>query len=440
MKLLLTCYSFLLTTILCAQGSISGNFSPSKEYTWLIAYALTPGGENYVADAEVKDGFFNLKMPTTAQPGMYRLVYAVPQDEFYIDVIYDKKEQISFNFDRQIGLTITKSTVNNHYNAYFRKIAAVQKKLTEFFTDGNGTDEQYHAIKTELKVLQDTYEQSTSGTIAHRFIASNKVYMPKKRPSLAAFKALIGTHYFDNVDLHDPILQGSDFLTGKIQAYVFAAFPWEDTSRSNADDVTKERVDMVAERIKNTPQEFQEKVFYKLWNLANTAAMHEIADYLYTNHVKSLAISNGHLKTIADIESETKLRLGAVSPEITWKTNGKERSLSQMEEAEQYLLIFWSSTCSHCLHELPILHKELASYEGLTVVAVGLEDEETNWKKVSATMPNFNHALALGKWESEYVKTFDIQQTPTYFILDHKKRFLAKPHSDKEVVKFLKGL
>lgn len=126
-----------------------------------------------------------------------------------------------------------------------------------------------------------------------------------------------------------------------------------------------------------------------------------------------------------------------MAPEITWTANGIKQTLSTMGDAENYLLIFWSSTCSHCLNELPALHKELKKFNAIKVIAVGLEEDDLNWKKVSATLPSFNHAIALGKWESDYAHTFNIQKTPTYFILDSNKRFIAKPESNTEVIAFL---
>ena len=83
--------------------------------------------------------------------------------------------------------------------------------------------------------------------------------------------------------------------------------------------------------------------------------------------------------------------------------------------------------------------KELKKFNTLKVIAIGLEDDEINWKQVSATLPDFNHAIALGRWDSEYAKTFNIQSTPTYFILDSEKRFIAKPASDIEVIEFLEN-
>ncbi|MEP2239943.1 MAG: TlpA family protein disulfide reductase, partial [Maribacter sp.] len=105
MKVFISICLLFFSLSIQAQGSIAGNFSPPKDFKWIIAYELTPNGERYSVDGAVRDGSFELEMPLTAQAGMYRLVYAVPQDEFYIDIIYDKKEDVKFNFNLQDGLT-----------------------------------------------------------------------------------------------------------------------------------------------------------------------------------------------------------------------------------------------------------------------------------------------------------------------------------------------
>ena len=151
-----------------------------------------------------------------------------------------------------------------------------------------------------------------------------------------------------------------------------------------------------------------------------------------------LALENGQQQLIEEITVQTRLSIGAPSPDITWKENGTTKSLSSLNGAEHYVLVFWSSTCSHCLKEVPALHKELATYENIEIIAVGLEDDEANWNMEIAKLPNFHHAITLDKWQSEYAQLFAIQQTPTYFILDKEKRFISKPQTDKEVVAFLK--
>jgi thiol-disulfide isomerase/thioredoxin len=425
------------TLSLQAQGSISGNFSPPKEFKWLIAYELTPGGENYVADTAVKNGSFTIEMPVTAPAGMYRLVYAVPQDEFYIDVIYDKNEHVKFNFNLEEGLTITNSKENKWYNEYFAKITASQDRLMEFYETGNRADQKYNNLIHELRDIQKSYEESYVETIAHQFIKSNRSYLPTEYEILAAFLKHKKEHHFDYLDLQNPILQGSNFLTDKLSNYVFSALPPDIKSQEQLAMEVNKNITKVANIIKDTPEGFQIKTLHQLWKIASVNTMATVEDYIFNDHLKKLAVNNGNQKMVDEIEASSRLRIGVVSPEITWEVNGEKHSLSTMEKAENYLLIFWSSTCSHCLSELPALHKELSKLKNIKVLAIGLEDDETNWKKVSAELPHFNHAIALGKWDSDYAATFNIQKTPTYFILDSEKRFVANPETDREVVEFL---
>ena len=439
MKSFFIAYTFLITIGLQAQGSISGNFSPPKDFKWLIAYELTPGGEKYVADTAIKDGSFTIQMPVNAQAGMYRLVYAVPQNEFYIDIIYDRKEHVKFNFSLQEGLTITNSEENKWFHEYFTKIDTAQDKLMEFYENGGSAGKQYTSLIQELKDIQKFYEDNHANTIAHQFIKSNKSYLPKDYQTLDEFLSHKKQHHFDNIDLNNPILQGSNFLTDKISNYVFSALPKGiKTNEQLALEVNK-NVKAVSEILKNTPTGFQMKTFYQLWEIAGLNTMPSVEDYIFANHLKKLALANGNKKMVDDIESATRLRIGAKSPEIIWESNEKKHSLSTMENADCYLIIFWSSTCSHCLKEVPALHSELKNFKNVKVLAIGLEDEKQNWEKVSATLPNFTHGISLKKWDSEYVPIFNIQKTPTYFILDSEKRFIAKPDSDKEVIEFLEN-
>jgi thiol-disulfide isomerase/thioredoxin len=108
-----------------------------------------------------------------------------------------------------------------------------------------------------------------------------------------------------------------------------------------------------------------------------------------------------------------------------------------MEGNENYVLVFWSSTCGHCLRELPALHKRLKNNTSIKVIAIGLEDDDIYWKMESEKLEDFEHAIALGKWDSEYADLYGIVSTPSYFILDKDKHIIAKPENDKGVIEFL---
>ncbi|PIB29330.1 hypothetical protein BFP77_06600 [Maribacter sp. 4U21] len=438
MKFYTSLFIVLLTFGLQAQQSISGNFTPAKDFKWLIAYELTPGSQRYVADTAVNDGYFKLDLPANAVKGMYRLVYAIPQDEFYIDVIYNGAEEISFNFDFEEGVSFTISKENITFDSYFSTIGALESKLVAYYQSGKTSEKEFEAILKELKNTQQGFETRSEGLLVRSFIMANKPYIPKSYEPVTSYFNQKKKRYFEHINVEDNMLQASGFLKDKITNYVFSAIPLEQTSQTEIEKAIQENIRIIAAKLETTPGNFQVAIFHGLWETARENSLNTIAEVIYDNHLKALAIENGQQQLIDEITVQTRLSIGAPSPDITWKENGTTKSLSSLNGAEHYVLVFWSSTCSHCLKEVPALHKELATYENIEVIAVGLEDDEANWNMESAKLPNFHHAIALDKWQSEYAQLFAIQQTPTYFILDKGKRFISKPQTDKEVVAFLK--
>ncbi len=111
-KKILFLLGMVLALNLQAQHHISGNLSPADDFKWLIVYKLNPTAQTYITDTEVKNGMFTLNIPENSLPGVYRIVYAIPQEEFYFDVIYSGKESISLIFNREKGLEFHSSKEN----------------------------------------------------------------------------------------------------------------------------------------------------------------------------------------------------------------------------------------------------------------------------------------------------------------------------------------
>ena len=439
MKISTTIIMCLLAISLQAQHTISGNFSPAKDFKWLIAYELTPGSQRYVADTAVKDGYFKLELPANAVKGVYRLVYAIPQDEFYIDVVYNREESVNFNFNLEEGVSFTSSKENMTLNSYFSIIGILENKLSELYQSGNTSENAYQGIIEKLKTTQEGFEASSKDLLANSFIVANKPYIPSGYETATSYFKRKKESYFKHINITDAILQSSGFLNDKLSNYAFSAIPLGQTSQIKIEKAIKENIKTIATKLENTPGNFQVNTLHSLWKTAQEGNLTAVSDFIYTTYLKGLALENGQQQLIDEIEVQTRLSIGAPSPEITWKENGDTKSLSDLRSAEHYVLVFWSSTCSHCLKEVPTLHKELSNYNAIKTVAVGLENNDVNWKTETAKLPNFHHAIALDKWESEYAQLFAVQQTPTYFILDKEKRFVLKPDSMEELLKFLKN-
>ncbi|MCK5441988.1 MAG: AhpC/TSA family protein [Maribacter sp.] len=439
MKKILPLLFCLFGYVTQAQYTISGSFSPAKDYTWLIAYRINPGTQGYIADTAIKEGKFTLNIPQNAQSGTYRLVYAVPQEEFYFDVIYNGKESIELTFDIERGVSFKTSKENKIFNAYFREINGAKQRFIDFYRDGKTNTIDFKKLAKELNEVQTAYEESTSGMLVHHFITANTPYIPSSYEFSEKYWQNKKDQYFKYLDFLNPVLQSSAYLTDKLTNYVFTAISAKKEKKADTEKVFAQNIQTVNEKLKGTDSHYQLHIYNTLWSKAAANRFNETSDYIFNTYLRTLSNKTGNQKVIQDIELHNRLRIGAIAPDIVWKEGDTTKELSLIKSADCYVLIFWSSTCSHCLKELPALHKKLMENSMIKVIAVGLEDNDTNWKKESAKLVGFEHAIALGKWESDYAKLYDIHQTPTYFILDKNKRIIAKPGSDKEVIEFLEG-
>lgn len=437
LKYLITLLILGVFTSIEAQKTISGTFSPAEEYTWVIAYYLKPGSQVYEVDTAIKNGAFTLQMPEDAKTGMYRIVYGVPQEEFYFDVIYDGKKDIVLTFNANEGIKFKTSFENQLFQDYFKKVATLEQKIIDYYKNQEADKSDFISLTKELKGVQKKYLEKSKNTIAHNFIAANNPYIPSKTETLESYVTHRKKQYFTTLDFKNPVLQASNFLTDKVLNYVLTALPLKPLSPEDTELEMQKNIRIAAYYIEGANPIFSTTVFYNLWLQLSASKFNETADFLYSNYLKSLAKENSQPEIIESIEVHNRLRIGALAPEITWKEAGITKKLSTLEESPNYLLVFWSSTCSHCLEQLPKIHKALENNTNTKVIAVGLEDTPGFWKIEIPKLKDFTHVISLGKWESKYAELYAITGTPSYFILDKDKKIVAKPEEYEEVISFL---
>jgi len=436
-KVLFICFSFL-TISLQSQHSISGTFTPADQYTWVIAYRLNPGSQVYIADTAIEKGSFSLNIPQHAAPGTYRLVYAIPQEEFYFDVIYNGKEDIALSFNETDGVSYSASKENLLFSSYFNESAALEQNIIDFYIKGSTNTDKLQVITNSIKEHQTNYLEESKNLLVHHFIKANASYIPDWKETVYEYVQHKKQNYFNALELNNPILQASGYLTNKLANYVFTALPLKSMSDAETTKEIKANIDTLDNKLQGVDDVYKTYLYHSLWSQATEANQNTVADYIYGNYLKELAqVSNQEI--ITSIELYNRLRLGAIAPDLQWTKKGTKQTLKDLKGAENYILVFWSSTCSHCLRELPALHTELRDNADIKVIAVGLEDDAASWSRESIKMKQFEHVLALGKWESGYAKLYDVHKTPTYMILDKDKHIIAKPEDDKGVIEFLRN-
>ncbi|AXG68532.1 thiol-disulfide oxidoreductase [Kordia sp. SMS9] len=431
------CILFLIPLCMQAQKVMSGTFSPAEDYKWFIIYKLETTHQKYVGNGKVVDGKMSYTFASSAEKGMYRLVYGLPQDEKNFDFIYSDTEDIAFTLTDET-LNFTASEENQSYTSYFSNMKEAKQLINSFYMNGNTDEEAFLNIFNTIDTLQKEYEKATEGMLAYHFIKASRTYIPTSYETPETMVAHMKTYYFDPVDFSNSVLQNSDFIADKMSNYVFTALPLKELTKSELITEYKKNIATIAEKIKVVPVEFQKTLLSVLWEQMVLVENQEIAIYVGDEYLLPLAKQLNDTALVEKLAIYKRLAFGQVAPEFSWVKDNKTHKLSELDTAENYIVVFWSSMCSHCLTEMPKLKTFVNSKEKgtFTVIAIGLEDERESWANESSFYPDFIHVLGLQKWDNEIGNLYDVSATPTFFILDKDKRIIGKPYDVKELKEF----
>jgi len=420
----------LLPSILLAQNTIKGKFSPAKDYNFALLYKVKPTLSDYVSNAEIQeDGSFEFKLDSTNTKGMYRLVYGVPQEDYNFDIIYNGKEDIELTFNSETGVEFKKSTENKLIASYTNSMSMVTQSIGNYFSQESKDTTALKAIFKTQKETQENFENATKDTIALEFIKANKPYIPQQVQDVKTYINNLKMHYFDHVDFNNPILQSSNFLEERMLNYVFGM------SSDSKDELQnyKENIDVVYSYMKDAPNEVQRILLFDLWQQMSDLGFESIANYIAENYLMDVAVSLNDQELLHALILYKNISKGNVAPDFDFEIKEKDKfitkRLSELQGAENYIIVFWSSTCSHCLDEVPQLQTYVKSLEKdkVKVIAIGLEDEPYRWKDLTYTYSEFIHVYGEGKWDNKIGDDYGVTSTPTYFILDKDKKIISKP-------------
>ncbi|WP_308991597.1 TlpA disulfide reductase family protein [Mariniflexile litorale] len=422
----------LLPQILLAQHTIKGVFSPANDYKVVLLYKVTPTVSEYITNAEIqKDGSFQFQLDTSAKTGIYRIVYAVPQEDFNFDVIYNGKEDIALTFNTETGILFKSSTENKLLSSYTSSMSAITQSINNYFREGRKDTLALRAIFKTQRETQIRYEKQAENTIALHFIKANKPYIPKKYEDVKTYVKNLKNRYFDNIDFNNKTLQSSSFLQERMLNYVFGI------STEGKDEITnyKNNIDVFYSAIKTIPASIKRILLVDLWQEMVDLRLEPVANHISKNYLLNIANLLKDKELVDTLTRYSNLSIGHKAPDfpILIESNNKKEiiRLSELNNAEKYIIVFWSSTCSHCLEEIPQLHTFVKSRikSKLKVIAIGLEDDNKAWKEKIKNYPEFLHVLGLGKWDNKIGNDYDVTATPAYFVLDKNKNIIEKPDS-----------
>ena len=417
-----------------AQYAIKGTMSPIENSSWVLLYKIEGTKQIFVKNTQVrkegKTGFFEFSLPTDAKVGSYRIKYSMKRDGF-MDFLFNK-ENIAFEFnpkDLENTIVFHESKENQIYISFLKKIYTAQYTLdslqSEYFRNPSSLiKEAYIRSLGNFQKIEKEYILASEEKLVNHFIKASLRYNSSEifeRPVDYISSSI--THFFDHIDFSNKTLYNSTFLFDKISEYVVSL-------NVAANPAQKQEFYKKASKAaieKTTTISFKTDVINYLISQFAEIKNAVLVDHLFTNYFDKLPKENQNIKLKNKILAQLRIAIGRVAPDFSWTENGKELRLSSLKDGLSYVLIFYSTECSHCLREVPEIFDYMKGKTNTKVIAFAMETSAKTWTNYQLKMPGWHHVLGLGKWGNNTARTYQINSTPTYFVLGMDKEIISIP-------------
>lgn len=429
-----------------------------KDTVCYLAYYY--GDKQYVQDTvkvNSKGEFFYAG--EEALPGGIYLV--VMPDKNYFEIIVDKVQFFSIETDTSDFITKTifkNSTDNTLFYKYLNFIQQKNKEITPLRTllqktkDKDSTEslrKQITTINDEVTSYKKEYMKQYPATLlASIFKASEEVDVPEApllangaKDSTFQFR-YYKAHYWDNINLTDDRILRTPIFFQKLSYYT------EKVMHPSPDSIIVE-IDQIIKKAETNKEMFK----FLVWYITNEYAQSKIMGYdaVYVHMVKTYYMTNraywvteSQLKSIAERAMKTEpLLIGKTAPNISLTTlKGQQLELYQLN-AKYTILAFWSPDCGHCKTEMPILYKTYLKYKDkgvLTYIVPTMRDTAQVMKFIrEKNMFEWINLLDL-RHDSNFRADYDIYATPQIYLLDEKKKIVAKKLGPEQMDSLLEKL
>ncbi|WP_270421287.1 TlpA family protein disulfide reductase [Chryseobacterium indologenes] len=428
MKKIYTLSAVLAAFALQAQFSVTIQAPADFKDQDAILYTLNGSKDVVVTKEQSKNNTWTFKYPNNYM-GMMKVYF--PGSNNTVNFISENKN-VSLKLEVQnnkvkdiIYLDEANELMSKQQEGSQKKelILPALSQIKEYYKDNTDFGK---ALKTEIERLS-----GNSGAIdaaKHPFISYYNTNYSKflSNPSDPAKKPS-QDEIINFLDKSNDMLETSSLLRPVLVAYL----------NSGGNTNVTGSVDKLLDRLKvETPR--GQTVLSELIDIFDVYQMDEFKS-------KYLGLAKNLKCTITDrlastIKSNANVEMGAAFPNYKFQSpvNTSAKSLYDVK-ADKKVVVFWSSTCSHCETELPKLLEKYNELKGknIQVVALSLDVDKNSYTKKIAAFPWVNDSELRG-WNSSYTETYNVHATPTYFILDANNKIINKPEHVGDVLEYFK--
>ena len=145
------------------------------------------------------------------------------------------------------------------------------------------------------------------------------------------------------------------------------------------------------------------------------------------------------------IEGRQKLKVGTIAPDIQIPDINRDKvGLHDLFKKNKLnLVMFWSSTCPHCMETIPEIKTIYESYRsaGLEVIAVSIDKKKDEWQQaIDQENLEWINISSLKGWDSESTDVYYVSYTPTFYLVDNQTTIVGRPDGKEDVIRMLNNL
>lgn len=426
MKKISIIFAIILSNSIFAQFSVKVETSPEFSSKEAILFLLD-GSKDIISSKENRSGnTWNFKVPQ-AYTGMMKMYF--PESNYSFNLIAENKD-VAVKLKTSVN-KVEDVTYLDQANLLMEKVQDLQNKNQIIFPALVQIKEYYSpnstfgkALVTEIDRLGQKIEIDPT---KNRFVSYYNTNYNKFLVENSATKAPTQTEILEFIVKSNEMLETSSLLRPILVNYL------NTTNNVNTDKAVDELLNKL---IVETPR--GQTVLSEFIDIFGAYGMASLKEK-YLTQAKNLkcTITSRLSKTLT---SNKNVELGAVFPNATFTKLVKNTTAKSLQavKAEKKVIMFWSSTCSHCEKDLPLILAEYKTLKGLNIEVIGLSldtDKAAFENKVNA-LPWINDSELRG-WNSSYSETYNVSATPTYYILGADNKIIAKPDSLSDVFSFL---
>lgn len=396
-----------------------------------------------------KGGKFSIIRENLFQHGVYTIAGQNKNKYFELLLSEDQQFSVSTNFNSIIDSLKFKGSIENQNFTKYLKYSSLKNKqnqsLKKLIEISQGQEKlnyikQQNQLYADIKnYRQQEIQKNPNSLLSALFSMMREHETPKELKRLPKKKySNYVAHYWDYVDLSDERLIRTPILDSKVSTF------FNKVLVQHPDSIIR-NIDLLFS--KNLHPEIYSYLLLKLslnYEYPKIMGLDKVFVHIIDKYLTKdqTALSN----TIKDalIERANKIRpllIGQKAPDLIMIDTFNQFKSFYSITNKYTVIFFWDHDCQNCQKELSFLksiyNKKIYDME---IFAVETTTEINKWKDfIHKNELNWINVNGTQSISNDFHGLYDIYSTPTIYILDKKKRIIAKRIAAKNILIFLRN-